>query len=155
MMRSWPSCSNVRRRVLPPTTATITAVSTLPFIPHILPGLLTLLLHLGQAVIQARESDNICSNEDFLTNYKNCIQCAGPENVGIWQYYGDTLSDVGQKCDLATKPEDGMKDDVGPAIPAQTGGSSSSTPASTPVPPGATEGRPALHEWRRSFPNIN
>ena len=126
-------------------------MGTLPFLPHTLPDLLTLILHPGQAVIQDRESDDICSNEDFLSNYRNCIQCAGPDNVGIWQYYGDTLSDVGEKCDLATEPEDGKKDDVGPAIPAETAGSSSSAPAPTSVPHGTTEGRPMLHIWRRHF----
>jgi hypothetical protein len=42
----------------------------------------------GQAIIQARGSPSYCTDNIFLTDYKNCLQCAGPDNVNIWSMYG-------------------------------------------------------------------
>ena len=42
----------------------------------------------GQAIIQARSSPSYCTDNIFLTDYKNCLQCSGPDNVNIWSMYG-------------------------------------------------------------------
>jgi hypothetical protein len=42
----------------------------------------------GQAIIQARASPSYCTDNIFLTDYKNCLQCSGPDNVNIWSMYG-------------------------------------------------------------------
>lgn len=86
----------------------------------------------------------MCNDKDFLSNYKNCLQCAGPDNVVIWQYYGDTLSAAGEKCDLDTKPADGKQNDVAPAISAEAGASSSSVSATSSLGPQRTEGGPGV-----------
>ena len=86
--------------------------------------LTTLLFRAGQAVIQTRESDNLCTNEDFISNYQNCLQCAGPDNYDIWRLYGETLADVGEWCGMGIEPAKGKQEDVGPAVTATRGSSS-------------------------------
>ncbi|OTA88147.1 hypothetical protein M434DRAFT_15098 [Hypoxylon sp. CO27-5] len=85
----------------------------------------------GQAIIQGRNSADVCHDDIFLTDYKACLQCAGPDNQDIWQYYGNSLTRTATPCGLSTTPLSGKQPDVGPAIPA-TSSSSSSTPQSTP-----------------------
>ncbi|KAH8901314.1 hypothetical protein GQ53DRAFT_835168 [Thozetella sp. PMI_491] len=90
----------------------------------------------GQAIIQARNSANVCTDSIFLTDYQNCLQCAGPDNQNIWIYYGTTLTNAATPCGLSTTPLSGTQPDVGPAIPA--GSSAASTTAgstSTSTPP--------------------
>jgi hypothetical protein len=43
-------------------------------------------------------------NSTFLNDYQACLDCAGPSNQDIWQYYGGTLSGYGQSCGLSTTP---------------------------------------------------
>ena len=77
----------------------------------------------GQAIIQARNGgDGVCTDDAFVSNYENCLQCSGPDNVDIWRFYGNSLSRAGESCGLPTTPLSGEQPDVGPAIPA--GGSS-------------------------------
>ncbi|KAJ9133033.1 hypothetical protein NKR23_g10961 [Pleurostoma richardsiae] len=83
----------------------------------------------GQAIIQARNSDDVCNDEIFLTDYANCLQCSGPDNEDIWKYYGTTLSASASTCGLSTTPLSGDQPDVGAAIAA--GSSTSSTAAAT------------------------
>ncbi|KAI1083135.1 hypothetical protein F5B20DRAFT_528709 [Whalleya microplaca] len=85
----------------------------------------------GQAIIQARNSKDVCTDETFLTDYKNCLQCSGPDNEDIWQYYGNTLTKSAQPCGLSTTPLTGDQPDVGAAVAA---GSSASTTAGTSSP---------------------
>lgn len=82
-------------------------------------------IHTGQAIIQARNSDDVCTDDIFLTDYQNCLQCSGPDNVDIWRYYGGTLTTAASSCGLSTTPLSGEQPDVGPAIPA--GGSDDTT----------------------------
>ncbi|KAI0898441.1 hypothetical protein F4806DRAFT_458399 [Annulohypoxylon nitens] len=82
----------------------------------------------GQAIIQGRNSADVCNDEIFLTDYKNCLQCSGPDNQDIWQYYGTTLTKDASPCGLSTTPLSGTQPDVGEAIPA--GSSSTSSTAS-------------------------
>ncbi|KAI1143543.1 hypothetical protein F5Y05DRAFT_408988 [Hypoxylon sp. FL0543] len=84
----------------------------------------------GQAIIQGRSSSDVCHDDIFLSDYKACLQCAGPDNQDIWQYYGGTLTKDATSCGLSTTPLSGKQPDVGPAVPAS--GGSSSTPQSTP-----------------------
>lgn len=37
----------------------------------------------GQAIIQGRNSADVCHDDIFLTDYKMCLQCAGPDNQNI------------------------------------------------------------------------
>ncbi|TLD34023.1 hypothetical protein PspLS_01103 [Pyricularia sp. CBS 133598] len=73
----------------------------------------------GQALRQGRFSgDARCSNDIFLTNYKNCLQCSGPDNHGIWSFYGNSVGSFGRACGLSTTPLSGKQPDVPEAIPA-------------------------------------
>ncbi|KAI0596972.1 hypothetical protein F4775DRAFT_562752 [Biscogniauxia sp. FL1348] len=81
----------------------------------------------GQAIIQARQSADVCNDEIFLTDYQNCLQCSGPDNENIWRYYGNTLSNTGEQCGLSTEPLSGDQPDVGAAIAAGTSSTTSSS----------------------------
>ncbi|KAI0382022.1 hypothetical protein F5Y04DRAFT_56133 [Hypomontagnella monticulosa] len=94
----------------------------------------------GQAIIQGRNSADVCNDNIFLTDYQNCLQCAGPDNVNIWQYYGNTLSRTASTCGLSTTPLSGKQPDVGPAIPAGSGSASSSSSSAPPSSSSTTEG---------------
>ncbi|KAI0111264.1 hypothetical protein GGR51DRAFT_71616 [Nemania sp. FL0031] len=61
----------------------------------------------GEAIIEGRASDDVCSDDEFLTNYSSCLKCAGPDNFDIWKYYGTTLSGYAEPCGLSTTPESG------------------------------------------------
>ncbi|KAI0851535.1 hypothetical protein F5Y00DRAFT_12179 [Daldinia vernicosa] len=89
----------------------------------------------GQAIIQGRNSEDVCNDDIFLADYKACLQCAGPDNEDIWQYYGNALTKSASSCGLSTSPLSGEQPDVGPAVPA---GSSSATSASESASPTAS-----------------
>ncbi|KAH3986371.1 hypothetical protein HBI44_076810 [Parastagonospora nodorum] len=95
----------------------------------------------GTAISLSRQP-NKCDNDAFKTNYKNCLQCAGPDNYNIWRMYGNTLGTAGASCGLSTEPLAGKQDDVGPAVRAgssSSGGAASATSAAaTPAPAPAT-----------------
>ncbi|KAI0906972.1 hypothetical protein F4824DRAFT_186670 [Ustulina deusta] len=59
----------------------------------------------GGAIVQARSSENVCSNDVFLDDYKTCLECAGADNTDIWKYYSGTLSGIAESCGLPTTPE--------------------------------------------------
>ncbi|KAI0465658.1 hypothetical protein F4859DRAFT_500116 [Xylaria cf. heliscus] len=77
----------------------------------------------GQAILAARASKDVCSDDDFLTNYDACLKCSGPDNIDIWKIYGGTLSGFGESCGLSTTPVSGDS--------ADTGSTTSATPTST------------------------
>ncbi|KAF2475062.1 uncharacterized protein BDR25DRAFT_301542 [Lindgomyces ingoldianus] len=85
----------------------------------------------GQAITLSKANANVCENEAFLSDYKNCLQCSGPDNEDIWKMYGNTLSKVGASCDLSTTPLSGKQPDVGPAIAASSQSSSGAAPSAT------------------------
>ncbi|KAJ4300941.1 hypothetical protein N0V90_003030 [Kalmusia sp. IMI 367209] len=91
----------------------------------------------GTAITVSKAGGDYCTNEVFLYDYKNCLQCAGPDNVDIWKYYGGTLTSNAGKCGLDTEPLSGKQADVGEAKhPGDSAGtssaaSSSSVPTST------------------------
>ncbi|RYP57931.1 hypothetical protein DL769_009201 [Monosporascus sp. CRB-8-3] len=89
----------------------------------------------GQAIIQARNSDDVCTDDAFLANYKNCLQCSGPDNVDIWRYYGNSLERAAEPCGLPTTPLSGEQPDVGPATPAGSSASPTTTTATTTEQP--------------------
>ncbi|KAI6588873.1 hypothetical protein MCOR12_008981 [Pyricularia oryzae] len=104
----------------------------------------------GQALRQGRFSgDARCSNDVFLTNYKNCLQCSGPDNHNIWTFYGNSVGSFGRACGLSTTPLSGKQPDVPEAIPAVEPGAamtsatassaaaSSTGPRATTTPPAA------------------
>ncbi|KAH3916201.1 hypothetical protein HBI56_036680 [Parastagonospora nodorum] len=95
----------------------------------------------GTAISLSRQP-NKCENDAFKTNYKNCLQCAGPDNYNIWRMYGNTLSTAGASCGLSTEPLAGKQDDVGPAVRAgsssSAGAASATSAAATPAPAPAT-----------------
>ena len=89
----------------------------------------------GTAITISKASSDVCKDSAFLTDYANCLQCAGPDNDDIWQYYGRSLSKVGETCGLVTEPLSGEQEDVGPAVAAGAAGSSAAlTPSATPTP---------------------
>ncbi|RYP50211.1 hypothetical protein DL768_004232 [Monosporascus sp. mg162] len=89
----------------------------------------------GQAVLQARNSDNVCTDDVFLANYENCLQCSGPDNVNIWRFYGNSLTAAAEPCGLPTAPLSGEQPDVGPATPAGSSASPTTTTATTSEQP--------------------
>ncbi|KAF2259201.1 hypothetical protein CC78DRAFT_537263 [Lojkania enalia] len=96
----------------------------------------------GTAITISKSGSDVCSNEAFLTNYQNCIQCSGPDNENIWRYYGGTLGPIGSECGLESEPLSGEQEDVGPAI--HPGASSSTTAEPTPTVSMSTTVAPAL-----------
>ncbi|KAF2969109.1 hypothetical protein GQX73_g4450 [Xylaria multiplex] len=82
----------------------------------------------GQAITQARSSEDVCSDDVFLDDYNSCLKCAGPENTDIWKYYGGTLSGIGEGCGLSTTPEGSESNDGESTTPA---GSTSTGPVAT------------------------
>ncbi|KAI8960126.1 hypothetical protein F5Y11DRAFT_279650 [Daldinia sp. FL1419] len=107
----------------------------------------------GQAIIQGRSSEDVCHDEIFLADYKACLQCAGPDNQDIWQYYGSTLTKDASACDgLSTSPLSGKQPDVGPAVPASSSSSTSaSEPHSSPTA-SPTESKPESSETEAPTP---
>ncbi|KAL1595649.1 hypothetical protein SLS60_009338 [Paraconiothyrium brasiliense] len=89
----------------------------------------------GTAITVSKAGGDYCTEEVFLYDYKNCLQCAGPDNVDIWKYYGGSLSTAAGKCDgLDTEPKSGKQDDVGDAKhPGDSTGASSAASSSTPT----------------------
>ncbi|KAI1734978.1 hypothetical protein F4680DRAFT_453373 [Xylaria scruposa] len=67
----------------------------------------------GQAILAARASKDVCSDDDFLANYDTCLKCSGPDNIDIWKIYGQTLSGFGESCGLSTTPVSGSPGDPG------------------------------------------
>ncbi|KAK7512470.1 uncharacterized protein IWZ02DRAFT_493901 [Phyllosticta citriasiana] len=83
----------------------------------------------GEAILLAKAGCNVCSDQAFLKDYKNCLQCAGSDNQNIWQYYGPSLTSAAANCSLATAPLTGSQATVPTAIPAPTGSAANSTAA--------------------------
>ncbi|KAI0451233.1 hypothetical protein F5B21DRAFT_507392 [Xylaria acuta] len=87
----------------------------------------------GQAILAARASEDVCSDDDFLANYDTCLKCSGPDNIDIWKIYGRTLSGFGESCGLSTTPVSGDSTDAGPttsATPTSTASARSTTSSS-------------------------
>jgi len=109
---------------------TVVRLPTTHSIPHVLK-----IFDAGTAITISKASSDVCEDPAFLTDYANCLQCAGPDNDDIWQYYGRSLSKVGETCGLATEPLSGEQEDVGPAIAAGAASSSASlTTSATSAP---------------------
>ncbi|KAI0012111.1 hypothetical protein F4779DRAFT_569426 [Xylariaceae sp. FL0662B] len=92
----------------------------------------------GQAVIASKKSDDVCNDNAFLTDYKNCLQCSGPDNEDIWKWYGNTLTKAAEPCGLSTTPLCGDQPDVGPAVavgptPSNLPTSGGTVPTPTPT----------------------
>ncbi|RYP04534.1 hypothetical protein DL764_004396 [Monosporascus ibericus] len=92
----------------------------------------------GQAVLQGRNSDDVCTDDVFLANYENCLQCSGPDNVDIWRYYGNSLTTAAEPCGLPTTPLSGEQPDVGAAISAGSSASPTTITATASEQPTAS-----------------
>ncbi|KAK8015947.1 hypothetical protein PG991_008835 [Apiospora marii] len=90
----------------------------------------------GQSIIASRGEDP-CHDKTFLTDYAACLACAGPDNYGIWMYYGGALSKAASSCNLPTTPGTDKSTDVPVAIPAVKGSSTADSPTTT-TPRGST-----------------
>lgn len=88
----------------------------------------------GTAITVSKAGGDTCKDEVFLFDYKNCLQCAGPDNYNIWRYYGGTLSGVASGCGLSTTPLSGKQPDVPEAKHPGDSVEPTSTPDSTPTP---------------------
>ncbi|KAK7534210.1 uncharacterized protein J3D65DRAFT_669886 [Phyllosticta citribraziliensis] len=80
----------------------------------------------GEAILLVKAGCNVCTDEAFLNDYKNCLQCAGSDNQDIWQYYGPSLTSAAANCSLATTPLTGSQATVASATPAPTGSAANS-----------------------------
>ncbi|KAI0176395.1 hypothetical protein GGR52DRAFT_540778 [Hypoxylon sp. FL1284] len=88
----------------------------------------------GQAAIRKGNCADVCHDDTFLSDYKACLQCSGPDNQDIWKYYGETLKTDASPCGLPSKPLPGNQPGAGPATP----GASTATSASEATSPAAT-----------------
>jgi hypothetical protein len=94
--------------------------------------------HTGTAITLSKGADP-CTNAGFTTQYDACLQCAGPDDVNIWRYYGGTLGKAGAACGLDTQPRAGPQSDgqsvtqgeIQGASSTVVGGSSGAASAST------------------------
>ncbi|KAL5412550.1 hypothetical protein PMIN04_009802 [Paraphaeosphaeria minitans] len=70
----------------------------------------------GTAITISKAGGDYCTDDVFLYDYANCLQCAGPDNADIWKYYGGSLTTAAGKCSgLETQPKSGTQEDVGDA----------------------------------------
>ena len=99
----------------------------------------------GTAITVSKAGGDFCTDEVFLYDYNNCLQCSGPDNFDIWKYYGRSLGKAAETCEgLETEPKSGKQEDVGEAKhPGESSGEVSSsaeaaTEASTSVPASST-----------------
>ncbi|KAK8169770.1 hypothetical protein IWX90DRAFT_485674 [Phyllosticta citrichinensis] len=83
----------------------------------------------GEAILLVKAGCNVCTDEAFLNDYKNCLQCAGSDNQDIWQYYGPSLTSAAANCSLETTPLTGSQATVASATPAPTGSAANSSAA--------------------------
>ncbi|KUJ17810.1 uncharacterized protein LY89DRAFT_733632 [Mollisia scopiformis] len=90
-------------------------------------------LNCGTAITISRSATDPCTNSTFLSDYDACLDCAGPDNQNIWQYYGTALSIVATKCGLSTTP----------VANATTSGSVNGTVSSTGSASGSTASPPS------------
>ncbi|KAI0190515.1 hypothetical protein EV127DRAFT_495227 [Xylaria flabelliformis] len=91
----------------------------------------------GQAILAARASKDVCSDDDFLTNYDTCLKCSGPGNIDIWKIYGQTLSGFGESCGLSTTPVSNGSDISTILTSTTSAGSTTSLLISITAPPTA------------------
>lgn len=56
------------------------------------------------SLVKANSAPAICDLAEFVEGYNACLQCAGPDEFDIWQYYGRSLSPVGKACGLPSEP---------------------------------------------------
>merc|ERR1711939_1046289 len=80
----------------------------------------------GTAITFSR-GDSPCTDDAFLSDYQECLECAGPDNFNIWRYYGGTLTTAGTSCGLSTTPVSGSSSST-------TSSSAAPTTSSTPEP---------------------
>ncbi|PVH70005.1 hypothetical protein DL98DRAFT_473067 [Cadophora sp. DSE1049] len=83
-------------------------------------------LSCGTAITLSRGASP-CTDDAFLTDYQECLECAGPDNFNIWRYYGGTLTTAGTSCGLSTTPVSGSSSST-------TSSSAAPTTSSTPEP---------------------
>ncbi|KAL5391430.1 hypothetical protein DPSP01_001298 [Paraphaeosphaeria sporulosa] len=89
----------------------------------------------GTAITVSKASSGYCTDDVFLYDYENCLQCAGPDNVDIWKYYGGSLTTAAGKCSgLETEPRSGKQEDVGDAKHPGGSNSDGSSAISTAAP---------------------
>lgn len=72
----------------------------------------------GEAILEFTNCGSVCNDTTFVTDYNNCLQCSGPDNEDIWQYYGSELNATAAACGFSTTPLSGTQDDVDAAITA-------------------------------------
>ncbi|KAI1111638.1 hypothetical protein F5Y14DRAFT_305830 [Nemania sp. NC0429] len=93
----------------------------------------------GQAILEVRSSKDVCGDDVFLSNYESCLECAGPDNLDIWKFYGKSLTGAAASCGLSTTPGSGNSSSTKPttsatstsAAPAQSETTSSAASTTT------------------------
>ncbi|CZT03955.1 uncharacterized protein RAG0_10568 [Rhynchosporium agropyri] len=96
----------------------------------------------GTAITLSRGASP-CTNDAFLTDYADCLACAGPADMNIWKYYGGTLTTVGTTCGLSTTPGAGppkVSDSSSTIAPSPTNSTSSEIPSLTAYPTASLPG---------------
>lgn len=87
--------------------------------------------HAGNAILEIQNCNEVCDDSTFLTDYENCLQCAGSDNEDIWKYYGAELNTTAAACGLSTSPSSGAQAAVGAAISASNSTASCEAATST------------------------
>ncbi|PSR79720.1 hypothetical protein BD289DRAFT_442042 [Coniella lustricola] len=66
----------------------------------------------GMAIEEIQNCGSVCNDTTFTNDYINCLQCSGPDNQDIWQYYGPELNTTAAACGFSTTPLNGTQDAV-------------------------------------------
>lgn len=64
------------------------------------------------AIEEIQNCGSVCNDTTFINDYDNCLQCSGPDNQDIWQYYGPELNTTAAACGFSTTPLNGTQDAV-------------------------------------------
>ncbi|TAQ88656.1 hypothetical protein B7494_g3000 [Chlorociboria aeruginascens] len=86
----------------------------------------------GEAILE-EEVAGFCNTTIFAQDYASCLQCSGPDNEDIWQYYGPYLTAGAIECGSATAPLSGTQPDVATALLAQNTSSTATAATATTV----------------------
>lgn len=92
----------------------------------------------GSAILEIQGCGNVCNDTTFITDYDNCLQCSGPDNEDIWQYYGSELNTTAAACGFSTTPESGTQADVGAAVTASNSTAACEAASSTATATGSS-----------------
>lgn len=82
-------------------------------------------------MLEAESSTDVCSDNIFLTDYENCLQCSAEDKEDVWKYYGAAMTSAAAACGLSTTPYTGSTTSTIQSALAATATSAASASATT------------------------